>query len=63
MKKIEKLDTEVKIGKIVEEDKVYYIVEFDKDGNELEKFAIDELCEPYINKEFVQFSIKYSKEI
>lgn len=63
MKKIEKLDTELKIGKIVKEDDSFFIVEFDKDGNELEKFAINELCEPYINKEFVQFCIKYSKEI
>lgn len=63
MKKIEKLDTELKIGKMVKEDDSFFIVEFDKDGNELEKFAINELCEPYINKEFVQFCIKYSKEI
>lgn len=63
MKKIERLDTELKIGKIVEEDKVYYIIEVDKDGNELEKFEIGELCEPYVDKEYVQFSIKYSKEL
>lgn len=63
MKKIEKLDTELKIGKIVEEDKVYYIVEFDKDGIELGKFEIGELCEPYVDKEYVQFTIKYAKEL
>lgn len=63
MKKIERLDTEVKIGKIIEIDKVYYIIEVDKDGNELDKFPIEELCEPYIGKEYVQFTIKYSKEL
>ncbi|WP_312286778.1 hypothetical protein [Terrisporobacter sp.] len=63
MKKIEKLDSEIKIGKILKEDDSFFILEVDKDGNELEKFAIDELCEPYINKEYVQFCIKYSKEI
>lgn len=63
MKKIEKLDSEIKIGKIVKENDSFLIIEVDKDGNELEKFEINELCEPYIDKEFVQFSIKYSKEI
>lgn len=63
MKKIERLDTELKIGKIVKENDSFFIIEVDRDGNELEKFGIDELCAPYIGKEHVQFSIKYSKEI
>ena len=63
MKVTEKLDTEIKIGKIIEEDKVYYIVEVDKDGNELDKYEIGALCAPYLDKEYVQFAIKYSKEI
>lgn len=63
MKLIEKLDSDIKFGKIIKENETYYIIEVDKDGNELEKFEIGALCEPYIDKEYVQFSIKYSKEI
>ena len=43
MKKIERLDTEVKIGKIIDEDGELRLVEVDK--------------------EYVQFVVKYSKEI
>lgn len=63
MKIQEQLLTEVKLGKIVEEDGVYYLVEVDKDGFEIGKFDIRELCEPYLEKTYVQFSIKYQKEL
>ena len=63
MKIQEQLLTEVKLGKIVEEDGVYYLVEVDKDGFETGKFDVRELCEPYLNKEYVQFSIRYTKEL
>ena len=33
MKKIERLDTEVKIGKIIDEDGEMMLVEFDRDNN------------------------------
>ena len=63
MKKIERLDTEVKIGKIIDKDGEMMLVEVDKDENELDTFTIDELLRPYVNKEYVQFVVKYSKEI
>lgn len=63
MKKIERLDTEVKIGKIIDKDGELVLVEVDKDENELDTFTIDELLRPYVDKEYVQFVVKYSKEI
>ena len=63
MKKIERLDTEVKIGKIIDEDGELMLVEVDKDENEIDTFTIDELLRPYVDKEYVQFVVKYSKEI
>lgn len=63
MKKIERLDTEVKIGKIIDKDGEMMLVEVDKDENELDTFTIDELLRPYVDKEYVQFVVKYSKEI
>ncbi len=63
MKKIERLDTEVKIGKIIDKDGEMMLVEVDKDENILDTFTIDELLRPYVDKEYVQFVVKYSKEI
>ena len=63
MKKIERLDTEVKIGKIIDKDGKMILVEVDKDENILDTFTIDELLRPYVDKEYVQFVVKYSKEI
>ena len=63
MKKIERLDTEVKIGKIIDKDGEMVLVEVDKDENELDTFTIEELLRPYVDKEYVQFVVKYSKEI
>ena len=63
MKKIERLDTEVKIGKIIDKDGELMLVEVDKDENEIDTFTIDELLRPYVDKEYVQFVVKYSKEI
>lgn len=63
MKIQEQLLTEVKLGKIVEEDGVYYLVEVDKDGFEIDKFDVRELCEPYLNKSHIQFLIKYQKDL
>ena len=63
MKKIERLDTEVKIGKIIDKDGKMMLVEFDRDENQLDTFTIDELLRPYVDKEYVQFVVKYSKEI
>ena len=63
MKKIERLDTEVKIGKIIDKDGEMMLVEVDKDENEIDTFTIDELLRPYVDKEYVQFVVKYSKEI
>ena len=63
MKKIERLDTEVKIGKIIDKDGELVLVEVDRDENEIDTFTIDELLRPYVDKEYVQFVVKYSKEI
>ena len=63
MKKIERLDTEVKIGKIIDKDGEMMLVEVDRDENEIDTFTIDELLRPYVDKEYVQFVVKYSKEI
>lgn len=63
MKKIERLDTEVKIGKIIDKDGELVLVEVDRDENKLDTFTIDELLRPYVDKEYVQFVVKYSKEI
>ena len=63
MKKIERLDTEVKIGKIIDKDGEMMLVEVDRDENEIDPFTIDELLRPYVDKEYVQFVVKYSKEI
>lgn len=63
MKIQEQLLTEVKLGKIVEEDGVYYLVEVDKDGLRTGRYEINELCEPYVNKEYVKFKIEYSRDI
>ena len=63
MKKIERLDTEVKIGKIIDKDGEMLLVEVDRDENEIDTFTIDELLRPYVDKEYVQFVVKYSKEI
>ena len=46
MKKIERLDTEVKIGKIIDKDGELMLVEFDRDENQLDTFTIDELLRP-----------------
>lgn len=63
MKIQEQLLTEVKLGKIVEEDGVYYLVEVDKDGFEQDKFEVAELFEPYLNKTYIKMKIEYWKEI
>lgn len=63
MKIQEQLLTEVKLGKIVEEDGIYYLVEVDKEGVEIDKFEVGELFEPYLNREFIKMKIEYSKEL
>ena len=63
MKRIERLDTEIKLGVVRKEDDQFVIVEVDKDGNELDTYTLEELFEGYEDKEYIQLSIKYSKEI
>lgn len=59
----EGLNTEIKSCEIIEEDKVYYVVEVDKDGNEIGKFELADLFVPYLNKKFTKIKLEYSKEI
>ena len=56
MKKIERLDTEVKIGKIIDKDGEMMLVEFDRDENQLDTFTIDELLKniEQLPKEFIE---------
>ena len=59
----EQLGCEIKIAKIVKTDEGFIIEDYDKDDNLLDTFTIDELLRPYVDKEYVQFVVKYSKEI
>ena len=64
MKRIERFDTEIKLGVVRrEEDDRLVVVEVDKDGNELDAFTLEELFEGYEDKEYIQLAIKYSREV
>lgn len=64
MKRIERFDTEIKLGVVRrEEDERLVVVEVDKDGNELDAFTLEELFEGYEDKEYIQLAIKYSREV
>ena len=57
------INTEIKFSKVVCEDDKYFIIEFDKDGNELQKFTVEEILEPYCDKTFTKFKIEYTEEL
>lgn len=63
MKRIERLDTEIKLGVVRREEEGLVVVEVDKDGNELDTFTLEELFEGYEDKEYIQLAIKYSREV
>lgn len=57
------INTEIKFSKVVCENNQYFIVEFDKEGIELDKYTIEEILEPYCDKKFTKFKIEYAEEI
>lgn len=53
---------EIKIGRIIEEDGEYFIVELDKDGYDLEKFAINDLFADFVGDKNVKLKIENTVE-
>lgn len=53
---------EIKIGRIIEEDGEYFIVELDKDGYDLEKFAINNLFADFVGDKNVKLKIENTVE-
>ena len=53
---------EIKIGRIIEEDGEYFIVELDKDGYDLEKFAINDLFADFVGDKNVKLKIENTIE-
>lgn len=53
---------EIKIGRIIEEDEGYFIVELDKDGYDLEKFAINDLFADFVGDKNVKLKIENTVE-
>ena len=48
---------EIKIGRVIEEDGEYFIVELDKDGYDLERFAINDLFADFVGDKNVKLKI------
>lgn len=59
----EGLNTEIKLCEIIEEENVYYVIEVDRDGNEIGKFELADLFVPYLNRKHTKIKLEYSKEI
>lgn len=53
---------EIKIGRVIEEDGEYFIVELDKDGYDLEKFAINDLFADFVGDKNVKLKIENTVE-
>ena len=53
---------EIKIGRIIEEDGEYFIVELDKDGYDLERFAINDLFADFVGDKNVKLKIENTIE-
>nr|DAF66733.1 MAG TPA: hypothetical protein [Caudoviricetes sp.] len=53
---------EIKIGRIIEEDGEYFIIELDKDGYDLEKFAINDLFADFVGDKNVKLKIENTVE-
>lgn len=63
MKLQEQLNGEIKIGKIVsDDDGLFYIEEYDKDGNKIEDYPANELLEKFLNKEYIKIKIDFIAE-
>lgn len=53
---------EIKIGRVIEEDGEYFIVELDKDGYDLERFAINDLFADFVGDKNVKLKIENTIE-
>lgn len=53
---------EIKIGRVIEEDGEYFIVELDKDGYDLERFAINDLFADFVRDKNVKLKIENTVE-
>lgn len=53
---------EIKIGRVIEEDGEYFIVELDKEGYDLEIFAINDLFADFVGDENVKLKIENTVE-
>jgi hypothetical protein len=53
---------EIKVGRIIEEDGEYFIVELDKDGYDLERFAINDLFADFVGDKNVKLKIENTVE-
>lgn len=53
---------EIKIGRVIEEDGEYFIVELDKEGYDLERFAINDLFADFVGDENVKLKIENTVE-
>jgi len=53
---------EIKIGRVIEEDGEYFIVELDKDGYDIERFAINDLFADFVGDKNVKLKIENTIE-
>ena len=53
---------EIKIGRVIEEDGEYFIVELDKDGYDIERFAINDLFADFVGDKNVKLKIENTVE-
>lgn len=53
---------EIKVGRIIEEDGEYFIIELDKDGYDLERFAINDLFADFVGDKNVKLKIENTVE-
>lgn len=53
---------EIKIGRIIEEDGEYFIIETDKDGYDIEKFAINDLFADFVGDKNVKLKVENTIE-
>ena len=53
---------EIKIVRVIEEDGEYFIVELDKEGYDLERFAINDLFADFVGDKNVKLKIENTVE-
>lgn len=64
MIKKEQFSSELKIGKVViEENGEYFLEEYDKDGNIVDKCSLKEVFDDYVDREFIKMKVEFIKEV